>query len=81
MGLRMQVVEQLVGNQELPWEGSRLTSSVLRKLGAHKKDVLGLLHRDPEERLTLYQFLNSCSQMLAGTEAPGLATNTYDWTA
>ena len=65
----MQVIDQLVGNQELPWEGSRLTSSVLKKLGAHKKDVLGLLHRDPEERLTLYQFLNSCSLVLAGTES------------
>lgn len=65
----MQVIDQLVGNLELPWEGSRLTKSVLRKLGAHKKDVLGLLHRDPNERLTLYQFLNSCSRVLAGTES------------
>jgi hypothetical protein len=74
-----QVIEQLVGHQELPWEGSRLTQSVLRKLGAHKKDVLGLLNRDPEERLTLYQFLNSCSQMLAGTEyqPPHAQSNDY----
>ena len=69
LGAEMQVIDQLVGNRELPWEGSRLTSSVLRKLGAHKKDVLGLLRRDPEERLTLYQFLNSCSRVLAATES------------
>ena len=65
----VQVIDQLVGNRELPWEGSRLTPSVLKKLGAHKKDVLGLLRRDPEERLTLYQFLNSCSRVLAATES------------
>jgi hypothetical protein len=64
----VQVMDQLVGNRELPWEGSRLTQGVLRKLGAHRRDILGLLHRDPRQRLTLYQFLNSCSMVLAGTD-------------
>lgn len=79
----MQVIEQLVGNQELPWEGARFDANVQRKLGAHRKDVLGLLKRDPEQRLTLYQFLNSCSQMLAGTETPAqpIGKPLYDWNA
>lgn len=80
---KQDVIDQLVGKKELPWEGSRFTASVQRKLGAHRKDVLGLLRRDPEQRLTLYQFLNSCSQMLAGTEIPAQPAGTplYDWHA
>lgn len=64
-------MNQLVGTADLPWEGKRLTPEVLRKLGAHRKDVLGLLHRDPDQRLTLYEFLNCCSRVLQYTAVPG----------
>lgn len=60
----MQVVSQLRGESDLPWEGERL-SKVERKLGKMRGPVLALLNRDPAQRMTAAQFVRECNSLFA----------------
>ena len=58
----MQVVAQLKGESQLPWEGSGAPAAALRgKLGAFKAPILSLLRRDPAERESLRHFQSLCT--------------------
>lgn len=60
----MQVVECLLGERELPWEGEDL-KRVERKLGKMREPVLALLHRDPAQRMNAPQFVHECNALFA----------------
>ena len=51
----MQMMDALVGRTSLPWEDE--TSSqylpAMNRLGAMRRGVLGMLHRDPAQRMQL----------------------------
>ena len=61
----VQVEAQLLGQAELPWEGSRLDAATMRCLGVLHDLVLGLLRRDPEQRSTMPAFCNACLAIVA----------------
>ena len=63
----MQVMAQLRGESELPWEGRRFRAhpSDRRRLGVFRQPVLALLQRRPERRATMQQFCNSCHRLFS----------------
>jgi hypothetical protein len=56
----------ITGAEDAPWEGEG-KQRLLRKLGALKRPVLGLLQRSPTARLTVDAFLECCFQVLSLT--------------
>lgn len=59
----LQVYAQLLGKEQLPWEGDRMTSDNWKKLGIFRPHVLKLLARDPAERMTMQQFAAACDSI------------------
>ena len=73
----VQVEAQLLGQAELPWEGSRLDTATLRCLGVLHDLVLGLLRRDPAQRSTMQTFCTDCNAIVASaTTTTGQAVTT-----
>jgi hypothetical protein len=62
----MDCIEGLNG-QELPWEGKGITPAIRRRLGIFKAPITSLLSRDPAERPSMSEFVDSCNRMLAGS--------------
>lgn len=63
----VQVIQQLLGEQPLPWEGERLTGAQRTRLGVFRRPVLQLLERDPARRPTLQQFCDMCTSIFSAT--------------
>ena len=59
----LQVYAQLLGKEQLPWEGDRMTSGNWKKLGIFRHHVLKLLERDPPKRMTMQQFAVACDSI------------------
>ena len=65
-GSCVQIMKQLKGEEELPWEGDKNTDA-RRKLGLFRQPILSLLEREPTQRATLAAFCNTCQQTFAST--------------
>jgi hypothetical protein len=67
--LGVQVIKEIMGEGEfrLPWEGPDAGRALLKRAGKLRSSILQLLHRDPDERLTLDAFLRYCYNMLSTT--------------
>lgn len=66
----VQVMARIVGEQPLPWEAAAEGSQeLLRRLGRFQPGILGLLQRDPEQRLTIAAFISRCRSVLEQTVA------------
>jgi hypothetical protein len=63
----MQVIAQIVGEQQLPWESEQGARLLLRRAGKFKGPLLQLLNRDPAERPTIESFVMQCSNILSST--------------
>jgi hypothetical protein len=73
----LQVVAKLVGEQELPWEGEGKAKALLKRAGRFKDAVLGLLCRDPEQRMHVQTFVQQYAAIMATTtdqDTPELAS-------
>lgn len=60
----MQVVGQLLGEEELPWEGGNLTFDHRTRLGALRRPILSLLERDPGQRPSMQAFSDMCRRLI-----------------
>ena len=61
---------RIVGEQPLPWEqGAEDAQEVLRRLGRFRPGILGLLQRDPQQRITISAFISRCRSVLEQTSA------------
>lgn len=60
----MQVIAQLMGEAQLPWEGANLTMEHKGRLGVLRKAVLQLLDRDPSRRSPLRSFAEKCKSLI-----------------
>ena len=49
----LQVIAMILGQQQLPWECAATAEEYLKPLGGLRGIVLQLLHRDPQQRLSL----------------------------
>lgn len=54
----------IIGKQMLPWENPRTARDWLQPLGYLQDVVLGLLRRDPDERMTMKECVCACKRML-----------------
>jgi hypothetical protein len=61
-------MKQLRGAALLPWE-DELSDKQQRGLGAFKGLVLQLLHRDPEQRISMKRFHAACTHLVSGHTA------------
>jgi hypothetical protein len=52
----VQIIAQLKGEAELPWEGERAEPEVLRKMRTLRRPIMSLLERDPEKRPSMMKF-------------------------
>lgn len=59
----LQVIGQLLGEAQLPWEGNNLTMEQQGRLGVLHKAVLQLLHRDPLRRPPMRAFADKCKSL------------------
>jgi hypothetical protein len=59
----VQVVAQLLGERPLPWES--MSAEDRRKLGAFRKPILALLHRDAAERPSMSEFYDACNSIFS----------------
>lgn len=60
----LQVVGQLLGEEELPWEGNNLTFDHRTRLGALRRPILQLLERDPGQRPSMQAFSDKCRRLI-----------------
>ena len=67
----MQVLAQLRGDAELPWEGDRLTDEARHQLGVFRGAVLGLLCRDPAQRASVSELCSACDNVVASQTTVG----------
>ena len=76
MHAHVQIMDQLQGSKELPWEGDK-SADARKKLGMFRHPILSLLRRDPEERDTLARFCSSCTEVFTttSTHMPSERTN------
>ena len=58
----MQILRQLRGDDDLPWEGE-LGSSARKKLGIFEQPILAL--REPSERKSLAGFCEACQDVFS----------------
>eukprot|EP00892_Ulva_mutabilis_P002568 jgi/Ulvmu1/12311/UM088_0031.1 len=67
--LRDAVSDQIAGDSGvlLPWEEGPRADRILGGLGLFRTAILGLLHRDPAQRLTVSTFCYTCRAALDGT--------------
>lgn len=63
----VQIMRQLQGEEELPWEGQQNSSMVRKKLGIFRQPILSLLQRAPADRSSLAVFCNACQQVFSST--------------
>lgn len=63
----MQVLEKLLGQAELPWEGELAERNPVarRRLGLFREPVLSLLRRDPAHRATLADFCRTVNTVFS----------------
>jgi serine/threonine protein kinase len=59
----VQVIAQLVGEAELPWEGQNLTMEQRGRLGVLRKPVLQMLDRDAARRPSMRAFADKCRSL------------------
>jgi hypothetical protein len=67
----LQVYAQLLGREQLPWEGDRMTSDNWKKLGIFRHHVLKLLDRDPEKRMSAQHFAVACDSIFDSRSLTG----------
>ena len=60
----VQVIAQLMGEAQLPWEGANLTMEHKERLGVLRKAVLQLLERDPARRPSMRAFSDKCRALM-----------------
>lgn len=58
-----------VNGKHMPWEGGRLPRTVRKRLGIFKNELLRLLDRDPVNRPSMDDFVETCNKILGGTSA------------
>eukprot|EP00892_Ulva_mutabilis_P008922 jgi/Ulvmu1/6401/UM003_0029.1 len=58
-----QILAQLLGEQDLPWEGARAAPDTMRKLRTLRAPVMSLLERNPLRRMNMQQFCESCDDI------------------
>jgi hypothetical protein len=63
----LQIMKQLQGEDDLPWEGDQ-NMAARKKLGMFRQPILSLLRRDPAERSTLANFCQTCQQVFTATD-------------
>lgn len=54
----------ITGKAKAPWEDSKTSPEILNALGSLKNVVMGLLHRDPRQRMTLAKSYVACNRVL-----------------
>jgi hypothetical protein len=59
----VQIIAQLKGEAELPWEGERANPEVMRKLRTLRRPIMALLERDPAMRPTMLKFCDLCDDI------------------
>lgn len=69
----VQVAAQLRGVMKLPWEAGRLTDGTLQQLGVFRQAVLGLLRRDPAQRVTVQALCAVCDNVVSSQTTVGHA--------
>ena len=64
-----QMMDALVGRTTLPWEdeSSNQYLPAMRRLGAMRRGVLGMLHRDPAQRMQLTEVHSLWNSIFEGT--------------
>jgi hypothetical protein len=62
----VQVIAQIVGEEPLPWEGTR-AKQLLKTAGHYRAPLLDLLRRDPLERPSVAAFLQHCARLSSAT--------------
>lgn len=79
--LWVQVMAQLKGEQELPWEGERFRTHPTdrRRLGVFRQQVLALLDRQPERRATMAEFCDSCHGLFISAQPCSFLTQVLLW--
>ena len=60
-----------MGEQQLPWEMEGRGKAMLKRAGRFKDAVLGLLHRDPAERVLVRTFMRQYASIMAPTTMQG----------
>ena len=65
----MQMMDALVGRTKLPWEDESSSQYLpaMRRLGAMRRGVLGMLHRDPAQRMQLTEVRSLWNSIFEGT--------------
>jgi hypothetical protein len=59
----VQIIAQLKGEADLPWEGERADPEVLRKMRTLRRPIMSLLERDPEKRPSMAKFCDQCDDI------------------
>lgn len=55
----LQVISQILGEQALPWETKEEGKGLLKSAGRSQKPIFGLLQQDPDQRLTVNEFMQN----------------------
>lgn len=63
----LQVIERIVGEDKLPWEGEARAKELLKRAGRFKDAVLGLLCRDAAQRVSVQTFVQQYASILSTT--------------
>ena len=63
----MQVIAQILGKEEAPWEAKATAPVLLKKLGHFRGAVLSLLSRDALARPSMAEFQLACNRVLSST--------------
>ena len=65
----MQMMDALVGRTKLPWEDESSSQYLpaMRRLGAMRRGVLGMLHRNPAQRMQLTEVHSLWTSIFEGT--------------
>ena len=65
----MQMMDAIVGRTTLPWEdeSSNQYLPAMKRLGAMRRGVLGMLHRDPAQRKKLTEVHSLWNSIFEGT--------------
>jgi hypothetical protein len=63
----LQVIKQVIGKEQAPWEAAITAPVIFDKLGHFKPAVLSLLQRTPLDRPSMAEFELACSRVLQST--------------
>jgi hypothetical protein len=63
----MQVVAQILGEEQVPWEDPVQAKALLKRAGKLRAAILDLLKRDPAQRLSVNDLMHACSTALSIT--------------